>query len=1128
MRRKLLAFVLICAAVSFAPRGYGQAAPGPGTVQPGADSFKNEAMVFERYDTTYRMNADGTGERDIHAVLRVQSESAAQKFSVLSISYASANETPKIQFVRVHKPDGTTVETPASDAIDMTAEVSREAPLYSDLKEKHVPVRSLSAGDTLEYEVDTAITQPDVPGQFWGADHFTAPGTLVVLDETLTLTFPAGKYVQVWSPNHKATMTEKDGLRTYMWTVPQLIPAPHPSGDNSKPTLPKDPDQDGDGRSIPSVAWTTFHNWAEVGDWYRGLELTQSHPSDAIKAKANEIAANAKDPEGEVRAIYEFVSMHTRYVGIDFGIGRYKPHAAQEVLIDQYGDCKDKDTLLEALLQARGFSTSPALIGAGIAPVPDVPSPATFNHVITTVNLPSGRIWLDSTLPGAPYRYLSDVIRDQKALIVPPQAPASLESTPAEAPYPLTARFEATAEIDQEGKLNGKIVATYRDDEEPMIRVLARTLAPADRDQATQYLSSAFGFSGTASDTSFQNADDPTQPIVLTYSYSKHPFGDWDNLRILPLFPVLDLQSIDDDKAPDSDIELGAPRTLTAVTRIKLPDGYRTDLPDPIHVNTAFATFDKSYRFDGKEIVIERTVVVIKKKVAKEDWKKYSSFTKDISLNDEQWIQLIKPSKPIVIVEKSDSALAAPGASKSDSAGAAKSPGVVDIVPEKTSPIAKSATPSAASDRSIADLMAELPEKLRASDWADARQILDQVKAKNPKQPGLWAMYGYIAQAADRDNNEAIADLQKELENEPDNQMVVSQLALLQNQTGDAAGAQATLQKFSAAHPDNLPIAMYLGNLELRANNYEGALKTFETAADQNPDDRTARIQVAETLVRLQRMDEAAAAAKSALDGALDAESLNDAAYTLSETGRDLPTAEDASRKSIGKLEEQSASITTDQANSKAFASANLLVAAWDTLGWILNQEGKYDDAKSWLSPAWRASLSAEVGSHLAQVDEKLGKNEEAAETFKLAQAAIDKNTLPNVAHDIRDGLLRTGVKLPADRNPQFPMQRNIQESQSQESLQKLRTYTVKRATGASGWGSFRLEITTAGVIESQRMSGDQKLEALKPVINAMKFPELLPPDSKAHLLRSAVVSCSGETCDVVLVPDGGLQTEQP
>jgi hypothetical protein len=59
-------------------------------------------------------------------------------------------------------------------------------------------------------------------------------------------------------------------------------------------------------------------------------------------------------------------------------------------------------------------------------------------------------------------------------------------------------------------------------------------------------------------------------------------------------------------------------------------------------------------------------------------------------------------------------------------------------------------------------------------------------------------------------------------------------------------------------------------------------------------------------------------------------------------------------------------------------------------------------------------------------------------------------------------------------------------------------------------------------------MTGEHPLTAEKKIVDAMKFPELLPPGSKAHLLRSAVVSCSvGTTCEIVLVPDGGLQTEQ-
>jgi transglutaminase-like putative cysteine protease/tetratricopeptide (TPR) repeat protein len=942
--------------------------------QAAADPFKNEALVFERYDTTYRMHADGTGERDSHVRMRVQSDGAAQKFGVLEFAYASANENAVIKFVRVIKPDGSVVETPVADAMDLASEVTREAPLYSDLKEKHLPVRSLSRGDTLEYEVDTAINKAEAPGQFWGAYHFTTPGSLIVLAEVLTIEVPAGKYVQVWSPNHKPTITEQAGLRTYSWTGSQLVTAPKKTSDeSSKAAAPKDPDEDADGRKLPSVAWTTFHSWPEVGDWYRSLALSRTEPSEAIRKQADDLTKDAKTPEDQVQALYNYVSSHIRYVGIDFGIGRYQPHTAAEVLADQYGDCKDKDTLLEALLRAKGFSTAPALIGAGIAPVPELPSPAVFNHAITTVNLPEGRIWLDSTPQAAPYRYLSEIIRDQKALVIPASAPASLETTPAAAPYPFAERFEATATLDADGKLTGKMTVSYRDDAEVLARALARNMAQADWDKASQYLSSASGFSGTTSETQFANADDTARPLSISYSYSKHPFGDWDNRRIVPLFPVTEFVSLDSDSAaPEEDIELGAPRTLTAISHIRLPDGFHTDLPDPVHVKTDFATFDKTYRFDGKEIVAERTIVVLKKKVAKEDWKKYQSFTKDIGLSGEPWIQLIEREKPIVVKADPQTVFTPSKTDKNVPSG------VVHLVPAEkpasASPAPSPTPESAAADtRSPAELMKLAAERLRTGDIQGGKEMLDKVKAKNPDQENLWSSYSYIANL-ERNYEEAKADLRKEVAKHEDNAYAVTALASAEARDGDSTAARQTVQQYVTHHPSDARVALYLASLQTNAQDYAAALKTLEAAAEQNPDNKTIRIQQSEALRRLNRNEEAAAAAKSVLDGTDDPGVLNDAAYTLSETGLDLSVAEEASRRGIAKLEEKSAAISTAEANSKSFAEANLLIASWDTQGWILYREGKLDEAKEMISAAWRASLQAEVGLHLTQVYEAMGQ----------------------------------------------------------------------------------------------------------------------------------------------------------
>lgn len=1084
------------------------------TKPPAADAYKNEALVFERLETTYRMHADGTGERDMHIVVRIQSNGAAQQFGVLSFSYASANETPNIRMVRVHKTDGTTVDTPPSDAIDMPAEVTREAPLYSDMKEKHLPVRSLAAGDTLEYEVDTTINKAETPGQFWGSYHFTPPGSFVVLSETLTLEIPADKYVQVWCPHHPPSMKEEGGTRIYTWKEAQLVTAPKPKADGTaKPPAPKDPDEDSDGRKLPSVAWTTFHSWAEVGDWYRNLSLAQSAPTDALRARAADMTKDAKTPEEQVQALYNFVSTQTRYVGIDFGIGRYKPHTADEVLAYQYGDCKDKDTLLEALLRAKGFSTAPALVGVGIAPAPEVPSPAMFNHVITTVKLPDRTIWLDSTVPAAPYRYLGATICDQQALVVPADGQAALEQTPASAPYPFSEHFEATGTLDAEGKLTAQIVSSYHDDNEVIVRAMARSVAPADWDKVSQYISANTGFGGTTSNTRFKNADNSADAIELTYNYERHPFGDWDNLRIVPLFPALEFSALgSNDSTPDDDIQLGSPRTLVAISHIRLPDGYRADLPDPIHVKTTFATFDKTYRFDGKEVETERRIVVLQKKVPKSDWKKYQAFAKDISLDGERWIQLIQPTKAQVIQ-------IVPPASPPSAVKAGKGSVTVQVLSQEAAnskPDTANANPPAGAP--VDDLMDQAREKMRSQDWSGARQILDEVKAKNPNEKNLWMTYGFIALALDRDYQTARADFQKELAMQPDNSLVATMLADTENRSGDSAAAHRTIQQYLGRHPGDLYMSRLLASLQQKANDYTGELKTLEAAVDQNPDDQQIRLQVSDTLIHLNRKEEAAAAAKTVLDGTQDPGLLNDAAYMLSQTGLDLDVAEQASRSSIAKLEEMSSTITSAEANSHTFAQANLLVASWDTLGWIDFREGKLDEAEPLVSATWRAAQQAEAGDHLAQIYEAQGKKNEALTTYILAQAAANAGTQRDVSTHITESIQRLKAA-GAKSGPADPAL----------ALQALRTYKVARPSGVGGWGAFRLEITTAGVIESQQMSGEKRLAGIKPVIDAMKFPELMPPGSKAHLLRSAVVSCSmSKQCDVVLVPDGGLQTEAP
>jgi hypothetical protein len=109
---------------------------------------------------------DGNLTREQISHVRVQSDAGVQQWGLLRFPFQSSTQTVEIDFVRVHKPDGSTVATPEDNIQDLDSEITRSAPFYSDLREKHVAVRGLGKGDVLEYQAHWRSTKPLIPGQF--------------------------------------------------------------------------------------------------------------------------------------------------------------------------------------------------------------------------------------------------------------------------------------------------------------------------------------------------------------------------------------------------------------------------------------------------------------------------------------------------------------------------------------------------------------------------------------------------------------------------------------------------------------------------------------------------------------------------------------------------------------------------------------------------------------------------------------------------------------------------------------------------------------------------------------------------------------------------------------------------
>ncbi|HEX8812279.1 MAG TPA: tetratricopeptide repeat protein, partial [Terracidiphilus sp.] len=495
------------------------------------------------------------------------------------------------------------------------------------------------------------------------------------------------------------------------------------------------------------------------------------------------------------------------------------------------------------------------------------------------------------------------------------------------------------------------------------------------------------------------------------------------------------------------------------------------------------------------------TVTILKNKVAKEDWKSYQQFTKDAGLNSESWIQLIRRTSG------GAAKIIAPPTLKERPSS--KPNGIVVKAEPEPAAVAKNATAK--------DLVDKARELMKANDLVSAKATLEAAKKLNPQEEYLWAILGIIARSQ-RNFDEAMEDFRTELKYHPENPALVANLAGTETLAGNLPVGIEVLKDYLAKHPDELNLSVQLAGYQSRAEDYAGELATLEAAAAQHPDNAGLHLEAANALYRLDRKDEAAAAAKSVIEDATDPLMMNNAAYVLSETGRNLDLAESVSRKSIALLEEKSTTMTAEEANRTAFNSASTLIASWDTLGWILFVNGKTDEALAYILPSWRNGLSAEVGEHLGEIYEKQGKRDEAATAYHLAEAASGSNTASPLRRLIHEGYTRLEAAGAKPKSKDYT-----------EELQVSRTYKLGKIAGASRWGSFRLILSTDGVVESQKMSGADSILTANDAIRKLKFPELLPAGSKAHLLRSGVVSCSQTTgCELVLVPGGGLQTEIP
>lgn len=1032
-------------------------------------TFDQEPYVVERLASKYVFHADGTGMRESEVRVRVQSQAGVQAWGIIPISYDRATEEVGFDYVRVRKPDGTVITTPASDVQDIDTEVSRVAPMYSDARQKHAAVKGLTPGDTLEYQVVVKVFKPVIDGQFWTNYYFDVDG--IVLQESLEVHVPEGKYVNVKSASGKPTVTQENGEKVYRWTTSNL----RRKTDEEKAKESKKE------KLKPSVQLTTFQSWDEIGKWYSALERSQVQPSTVIQAKAAELTKGAKSDTDKLRAIYKFVAQDFRYIGLEFGTGRYQPHAADDVMKNGYGDCKDKHTLLASLAQAAGITVSPVLINSTRAVDEDVPSPGQFDHVISLATVDAKTVWLDTTPEVAPFGMLLWTLRDKTALVA--TGKPEWKKTPLDSPMESYYEFTAEGKLSASGELEAKITRKLRGDGEVQLRAAFRAVGEPEWRELLQRVSYGTGFAGTVSDPEVSSVKNTDEPFVITYTYKRPDYGDWPNHRILAFGPMVPLFPVDDQDKSNDPINLGGPFRLTSHARIELPQGYKPILPEDVNLSNEFVGYRAHYEYHDGWLTMDRELKLKAREMPSSFRAGYKQFVKNVGDDELQYIVLTG--------------------------------GTADTVADAASAVGKTlGLPS----ETASGLYERGRTQMQAHDVSGAMKSFQRASEIDPKFPGVWTAIGFT-QLVQGHTDEALKALHKEVENHPEDPTANKALAQALFAMRRLDEATAAMRAYVKLAPNDTDAVTGLAGTYLQQAKYQEAAEVLEGAVKQHADNAVLQRQLGNAYAKLGKSDLAVAAMHKSIDlQPDDPTAINDAAYELADAGIDLDEAEQLSRKAVKAESEKTLNVTLNNLQVEDLRRVSRLAAFWDTLGWVYFRRGDLAKAEEYLKPAWSLSQAPTIGDHLAQVYEKEGKKLIAAKTY--AQSANTGSSIGPAAMDKYNEIRKHVDKLAGEGTG------STLWGKAGEELSLARTIRLPNIGKGVGSGEFFLLLGADKKVRAKFVTGETSLKAAAPALQTAATGKLVqeqPGGEPVAVVRRAVVIChqTPAYCELVLMtPD--------
>lgn len=506
--------------------------------------------------------------------------------------------------------------------------------IYDDLRLKIAEINPDSYPCTVEYnyeiEYDGLIAYPE----FRPLNDYR----LSVEKSSFRITWPDKLKFRYWEQNlPTGCRTEKslNGKNTLEWKLDSLTAweeePKSPSLQTQTPAVILGPTKftyfDSSGE---------MNSWKELGKWVNGLNQGLDQLPDARQAEIREMVGEVKDTIQAIETLYKYMQKRTRYVGIQLGLGGFKPFPAETVDRLGYGDCKALSTYMKALLNCVSIPSIYVLAGAGSnqgITMPDFPTNNQTNHAVLCVPLKKDTIWLECTSQTDPSGYAGTFTAGKRVLLITPEG-GKLAKVPLMNLNQTLQKRTTDVTINPTGSVHVTAKTTYRgyDYED-----VSSNLTENKKEQEKEILS-RLGIPGiTLNSFEYQDKQNIIPEVSELIDLSSDLFVSKTGSRLFVPLNILNQKMTVPSKIKDR--KMPVKQTIAYSEhdslRIQLPEGFQTEtMPKEKFLKTEFGEYQSKTTQQNDQVYFVRQLKIFKGEWPKERYQELTDFYTTVSLND--------------------------------------------------------------------------------------------------------------------------------------------------------------------------------------------------------------------------------------------------------------------------------------------------------------------------------------------------------------------------------------------------------------------------------------------------------------------------------------------------------------